>query len=465
MGFGAGGGIGSGGESLDPAGGGPAPSREDRLAAAVAELTRQLESGTPVDREALVARHPDLASDLLEFLEAHSELEGLVAPLLGRGLGAVGGPPWVAGNEAAGNNVAGDDVAGDEAPDGGAAPWTFGEYEVHEEIGRGGMGVVYRATQRSLGRPVALKMILAGRFASARDVERFRVEAEAVGKLDHPGIVSVHEVGEVDGQHYFSMQLVEWREPLGAHRRVRGGTPEGRGPRRGGRPSRPVRPRPPGRPPGPEARQHHPRPRGEASRHGLRPRAPPRGRRPRHHPVGDARGHAGLRRAGGARGEGRQDLALGRRLRTGRRPVQPPRRPGPLPGRDALRDPPPGPGGRAGPPEGPRIRTSTPTLRTSASAASRRTPGGATRAQGPWPTTCAATWTAAPSRRGPWGPWRGPSSGRGGSRSRRPSSGRASSARRSSSASGSATTCGSGPPSRRPGPARSSPAATSTSPR
>lgn len=93
--------------------------------------------------------------------------------------------------------------------DGGQTVRQFGRFELLEELGRGGMGVVFRARQTDLDRIVAIKMILVNRLASQDHIRRFYQEAQAAGRLSHPNIVGIHEVGEVHGQHFFSMDCVD----------------------------------------------------------------------------------------------------------------------------------------------------------------------------------------------------------------------------------------------------------------
>lgn len=100
-------------------------------------------------------------------------------------------------------------VGGPMAKGGQPARQRFGNYELIEELARGAMGVVYKAQQMKPRRLVAIKMILSGQLASEEEIRRFHVEAEAAGNLKHPNIVTIFESGEIDGQHYFSMDYIE----------------------------------------------------------------------------------------------------------------------------------------------------------------------------------------------------------------------------------------------------------------
>jgi serine/threonine-protein kinase len=162
--------------------------REETLANLVEELTEQCRLGRPPDVDGAAARHPDLADELRELWATAQIAEELA-------------------------RSDGDETLRWETPGGAAGgrepPRTFGDYELLEELGRGGMGVVYRARQTSLGRVVALKMLLRGELASSPDLARFRAEPESAARLDHPHIVPIYAVGEHQGQPYFTMKLVE----------------------------------------------------------------------------------------------------------------------------------------------------------------------------------------------------------------------------------------------------------------
>ncbi len=121
---------------------------------------------------------------------------------------------------------------------------TLPDYEILGTLGRGGMGVVYKARQKGLNRLVALKMILAREHAGPAQVARFRVEAEAIAKLQHPNIVQIYEIGEAGGHPFFSLEYVDG----GTLSRQFNGTPQPPPPRRRTDPH-PGK-RPPGRPSG-----------------------------------------------------------------------------------------------------------------------------------------------------------------------------------------------------------------------
>src|SRR5579884_3694100 len=97
----------------------------------------------------------------------------------------------------------------DTAPERPAGSVAVPGYEIDSVLGRGGMGVVYKARHLALKRTVALKMVLAGDYAGPQELTRFRIEAEAAARLQHPNIVQIHEVGETDGHPYCALEFVE----------------------------------------------------------------------------------------------------------------------------------------------------------------------------------------------------------------------------------------------------------------
>lgn len=162
-----------------------APEHEARLAAALDELAARQKAGQTIDWARLRAEQPDLVDELRQLLAVGQVVEGLAQVTRS----SPSTPPTV-------------------EPPRGALPQSFDRYRLEEELGRGGMGVVYKAWDNELQRHIALKMILRGQQASPADQARFRTEAKAAAGLTHSNIVPVYHVGESEGLAYFSMKLV-----------------------------------------------------------------------------------------------------------------------------------------------------------------------------------------------------------------------------------------------------------------
>jgi hypothetical protein len=218
-------------------------AREKLLQEVLAEYLNVVQAGQAPRREELLAQYPDLAPELEAFFADHDALKRLAQPSRAASLsaspargagGAVTGayPPAERAplDPDANRTGAYPPVPESTAAPGDSTPSTpplgtkvryIGNYELLEELGRGGMGVVYKARQITLKRLVALKMILAGEHAGPHELARFRSEAEAVARLQHPHIVQIYEVGEHEGHPYFSLEFC----PGGGLDRKLNGTP------------------------------------------------------------------------------------------------------------------------------------------------------------------------------------------------------------------------------------------------
>ncbi len=160
-------------ESIDP-----------RLATLVSDLADRMQQGESIDIQAECDRYPEFSDELKSL--------------------------W--GTILVTDAVALSDSEGGEGDSGNwqmSLPFRMGDFELLEEVGRGGMGVVFRARQWSLNREVAIKMILRDQLASQTEKRRFLAEARATAQLDHPGIVPVYDVGEIDGRSYFVMKFIQ----------------------------------------------------------------------------------------------------------------------------------------------------------------------------------------------------------------------------------------------------------------
>jgi len=173
------------------------PERDEQLAALIDRLAGEQRAGGTADIEAVARSHPDLADELRE-LWAVAQFAHMARPA---------GPPSPAGAPTGVFTPSLTDAPTTQAPS-AALPRDFGDFELLEEIGRGGMGVVYRARQKSLDRAVAVKMVREAHLATEADRARFRTEANAAAQLKHPNIVTVYEVGSVGGQAYLCMEHV-----------------------------------------------------------------------------------------------------------------------------------------------------------------------------------------------------------------------------------------------------------------
>lgn len=184
------------------------PNRDQRFDDVVADYLDAVDAGDAPDEEALIEQHPDLADSLKKFFLDHRRMGGILEVDSAEGSAAEVTKRFSPNSKTRaphdmptlGYNEVSAEVLGAEQ---------VGDYLLLNKIAQGGMGVVYKARQISLNRIVAVKMIRDAEFASREEIQRFQVEAEAAAQLQHPGIVPIYQIGNAEGQRYFSMAYVE----------------------------------------------------------------------------------------------------------------------------------------------------------------------------------------------------------------------------------------------------------------
>jgi serine/threonine protein kinase len=157
---------------------------EDRLQEAVLAYLHSTDCGRPLDPHTLLERYADISTQLQAFLDDEACVTSLLSPLA-------------------------TPECSHHAPHDAYTGQLFGRYELLAEIGRGGMGVVYKARQQDIDRLVAIKIVRARSQASPADLQRFRNETQTVAGLEHPHIVPIYDVGEHEGQLYYTMPLLD----------------------------------------------------------------------------------------------------------------------------------------------------------------------------------------------------------------------------------------------------------------
>jgi eukaryotic-like serine/threonine-protein kinase len=204
----------------------PDDARRQRLDEVIGAFLVAFDAGGNPNPREWLDRHPDLHPELSDFFADRERVDGLIEPIrvapalqaealtvsLGaeKSISSVSLPQMsLTATELATEDTTDRNDHGEAGPlEAGIRVRYFGDYELQKVLGEGGMGIVYKARQISLNRPVALKMIKSAALASNDELRRFQNEAEAVAMLDHPQIVPILEVGDHAGQRYFSMKLI-----------------------------------------------------------------------------------------------------------------------------------------------------------------------------------------------------------------------------------------------------------------